>query len=125
MKEGSKLLYTPGTRLMCISCGTVSSYHKMSAPFEYTYTVPLGRNNSFSHGPYYACYHYCKRCGNNDENGIGFLDSGNFECSETKDIQKWEKELSELEDEIEDLKFKIKRGKARWAELWETDKDAT
>lgn len=125
MKEGKELLHTPGTRLMCNACGLVSSNHKMSMPFEYMYTSPLGKNNVFTHGPYYACYHYCKRCSNNDDTGIGFLDSGNYECDETRDISKWEKELSGLEDEVENLKFKIKKGKARWEELWGTDEDAT
>lgn len=125
MKEGSELLHTPGTRLMCNACGVVSSRHKMGMPFEYKYTVPLGKNNTFTHGPYYACHHYCIRCGNDDDTGIGFLDSGNYECSETRDITEWEKELTELEDEVEALKLKIKKGKARWAELWETDEDAT
>ncbi|QHJ80090.1 MAG: hypothetical protein [Caudoviricetes sp.] len=125
MKEGSELLHTPGTRLMCNACGVVSSRHRMGMPFEYKYTVPLGKNNTFTHGPYYACHHYCIRCGNDDDTGIGFLDSGNYECDETRDISKWEKELDELKSEVEDLEHRIKKGKARWAELWETDEDAT
>ena len=125
MKEGSELLHTPGTRLMCNACGVVSSKHKMSIPFDYVYVTPLGKHNSFRNGPYYACHHYCIRCGNDDDTGIGFLDSGNYECDETRDILKWEKELSDLEDAVEALKLKIKKGKARWAELWETDEDAT
>lgn len=109
---------------MCNACGTVSSKHRMGMPFEYVYSVPLGKDSSFSHGPYFACHHYCHRCGNDDDTGIGFLDSGNYECDETSDIQKWEKELSDLEDEVADLKHRIAKGKARWAELWETDEDA-
>lgn len=125
MKEGNVLLHTPGTRLMCNACGTVSNKHLLSTPFEYTYTAELGRGKIFSHGPYFACHHICHRCSNDDINGIGFTDSGNYECDETKDIQKWEEELSSLEREINDLKYKIQRGKERWAELWESDKDAT
>lgn len=125
MKEGSELLHPPGTRLMCNACGVVSSNHKTDALFEYKYVTPLGKNSFFTHGPYYVCHHYCIRCGNDDDTGIGFLDSGNYECDDTKDIHEWEKELSKLEDEVSELKYRIEKGKARWAELWETDKDAT
>lgn len=117
-----KYYYAPSERLMCNSCGTVSSNHLIGNLFLWKHTSwPEDWN------PHWVTCHTCKRCGGNVDKDFNhsFTDSGNYECDETSDIQEWEKELLKLEDEIEDLKFKIKRGKARWAELWETDEDAT
>lgn len=118
-----KYYYPPSERLMCNSCGTVSSNHLVgNPPF-------LWKHDSWPEDwePQWVCLHTCKRCGRNVDKDLShsFTDSGNYICDETVDIYKWKEELDELEKEVEDLKFKLKKGEARWAELWETDEDAT
>lgn len=125
MREGSALLYTIGTRLMCNACGIVSSKHHTGFPFEYIYTTAIGRSQVFTHGPYYACHHTCHRCGNDDITGIGFIDSGNYYSEDTDGICEWEEKLSNLESEIAVLKRKISEGKTRWEELWGSSEDAS
>ena len=118
----NKYYYAPSERLMCNSCGTVSSNHLIGKMFLWKHTSwPEDWN------PQWVTMHTCKRCGRNVDKDFNhsFTDSSNYECDETANINKWEEELSELETEIEDLKFKIERGRARWAELWETEEDAT
>lgn len=113
--------YAPSERLMCNSCGTVSSNHFTGKLFLWKHiSWPADWN------PQRVTVHTCKRCGRNvyKDFSHSFTDSGNYECDETAGINEWKKELSELEAKVENLKFKIKRGEARWAELWETDQDS-
>lgn len=118
----NKYYYSPGERLMCNSCGTVSSNHIIGKLF-------LWKHSSWDEHmhPQWVTNHTCKRCGRNVDKDFShsFTDSGNYECDETSHIHEWENELSALKKEVADLEFKIARGKARWEELWGTDEDAT
>lgn len=114
------MLFPPRTRLMCPECCIVSSTHLCSDLFIYQYF------HSPTFPPSWVCHHTCHRCGYKDDHGRGFTDSGNYECEETKDLYKWEQEdLPQLEDELAELKHKIAKGKARWAELWDNKEDAS
>lgn len=111
----------PGERLLCDSCGVVSNNHKVSDPFWYK-----NKNWPDFFNPQLVCVHTCVRCGRNDGDlSTSFTDAGNYDSDDTRDIQKWEEELSELVLEVELLTDKIQKGKARWAELWETKEDAS
>lgn len=110
------LRFMPGTRLLCNSCGLVSNNHHVMADSldDYTY---------YDHTTT-GVIHICKACGYSDDFGDGFTDSGNYECYDTQDLHKWQEELRELENEVDDLKHKIAKAEARWAELWYTKEDA-
>lgn len=112
----NNLLFPAGTRLMCPNCGTISNNHKASLPLYAQYRHGIPDN------PQWVSFHTCS-CGYCDDSGGGFTDSGNYECDDTRDIQKWEDELAELEEEMEELKYKIQKGKDRWEELWGTNED--
>lgn len=118
----NKYYYPPSERLMCNSCGTVSNNHLIGDMFLWKHTSwPEDWN------PQWVTMHTCKRCGRNvgKDFNHSFTDAANYECDTTSGIQEWEKELDELKAEIKELEFKIQQGKERWAELWETDEDAT
>lgn len=113
------MLFNASERLMCPDCGIVSNNHLCSDPFFYKYV------HSPDFPPQFVCHHTCHRCGYKDDTGSGFTDSGNYECDETSGLNQWEEELSELEDEIADLRVKIANGKRRWEMLWNVDTDET
>ena len=112
------LLFPPRTRLMCPDCGTISNNHKISEPFFAQYS------QSPFIGAQYVCYHTCHRCGYCDNTGHGFTDSGNFHCDDTDNLYEWNEELTRLEDEISELRERIKKGEALFARLWQTNDDA-
>lgn len=128
--KGDNLLFSPGTRLMCPNCLTVSNSHNVLDFLFYIYTTPAFETKS-----YFACYHECKSCGATDapfwENkepsqcNICFIDSGNYESSDyiPGNISKWTKELEQALEEVRLLKSQIKRAQDDFNKYWGTSED--
>lgn len=112
------LLHPPGERLMCPDCLITSNNHIPIMETAHYHVFSNGEKSNTL-----VVNHVCKVCGYVDTDGHGFCDSGNYECDETKGLYEMEKEISNLEDELADLRHKLEAGKARWDYLWSTKED--
>lgn len=113
----SKILhFGPHTRLMCPTCGTISSKHKYHSPRrEYYWDTKIG--------PHDVCLHTCHRCGYTDDEGPGFTDSGNDDRDEFKDLWDRENELNQRQRELDEDRAKFKADQALYARCWQSDED--
>lgn len=114
----SKILHFPaGERLMCPNCGTVSNNHKPhSIRTEYYWDTRVR--------PSIVFLHTCCRCGYTDSDGPGFIDSGNDHTEDFVNMAEWEREERRLQDELDELRRKIARGKALWDRRWNSTEDS-
>lgn len=113
----SKMLhFSSYTRLRCPHCGTISNNHKAHSPRYERYWYETAH-------PQLVFLHTCHRCGYTDDIGDGFMDSGNDEREEFKNLYDREAEINKEQDELDYKRAKLKQDLALFERCWQSDED--